>query len=100
MSRSCNGQELKLPYEVPCKEATDALRDIEKQHEVKVRNLVVKRDTKRKHLFLLCDEETGYPLAGQVALKLENHNDSTPKLTVTFEAFGTDGIRFEDEPRK
>lgn len=48
----------------------------------------------------MCDEETGQPLEGQTSLVVDSGEDGMPKVTVTFDAWGAYGIRFEDEPRK
>ena len=65
----------------------------------KARPLVVKRHPKFKHQLILCDEGTGQPLSGQTDLKVESSGDNLTKVTVTFEAWGAHGVRFEDEPR-
>lgn len=64
-----------------------------------VRNLVIKRHPRVKAYLVLCDEETGQPLSGQIDLKVESSGGNPTKVTVTFEAWGAHGVRFEDEPR-
>lgn len=63
------------------------------------RKLVVKRHSRLKSRLVLCDEQTGQPLEGQTSMLVESHEDITPKITVTFDAWGAHGVRFEDEPR-
>ena len=67
--------------------------------EVITRNLVIKRHPKFKYQLVLCDEETGQPLSGQIDLKIESSGDDRAKITVIFDAWGAHGVRFEDEPR-
>ena len=67
--------------------------------ETVVRPLVVKRHPKFKHRLILCDEQTGQPLSGQTDLRVESSGGNPTKVTVTFEAWGAHGVRFEDEPR-
>ncbi|OCY53733.1 hypothetical protein [Acinetobacter pittii] len=69
--------------------------------ESKVRHLVLKRHPKAKGHFVVCDEETGLPLAGQTLVQLNSSAyGGTATVTVTFDAFGSHGIRLaEDEPR-
>lgn len=68
--------------------------------DIDSRKLVVKRHPKAKHLLILCDEETGLPLSGQTSLTLENNEGEAARLIVIFEAFGQNGVRFEDDPRQ
>jgi len=65
------------------------------------RMLVLKRHPKAKGHLVLCDEETGLPLAGQSLVQLNSSAHGGPAtVTVTFDAFGGHGIRLaEDEPR-
>lgn len=66
------------------------------------RHLVLKRHPTAKGYLILCDEETGQPLAGQKAVQMNCNDglDGTATITVTFEAFGCDGVRLVgDEPR-
>lgn len=66
------------------------------------RHLVLKRHPKAKGHLVLCDEETGLPLAGQLSVQMICHGkqDGDATITVTFEAFGGDGVRLVgDEPR-
>lgn len=65
----------------------------------KCRKLVIKRHPEIKHRLVICDEETGEPLDGQTNMVIESPAGDTPKVTVTFEAFGPFGIRFEDDER-
>jgi len=67
--------------------------------DIKTRSLVAKRHPKFKHELILCDEQTGQPLNGQTSVVLESYSGEPPKVTVTFDAWGAHGIRFEDEPR-
>jgi len=64
--------------------------------KVKTRPLVVKRIGNG---LALHDEQTGELLQGQTSVVLESHSGMPPKVTVTFDAWGAHGIRFEDEPR-
>ncbi|MCG7221984.1 hypothetical protein [Acinetobacter sp. AG3] len=64
------------------------------------RMLVVKRHPKFKHKLTLCDEETGQPLSGLIDIKIESSADAPAKLIATFEAWGSTGIRFEDDFRQ
>lgn len=63
----------------------------------KLRKLVIKRHRNSLAVF---DEETNQILSGQVSVVMESHSIDPPKVTVTFDAWGSHGIRFEDEPRK
>lgn len=67
--------------------------------QIASRQLVVKRHPKFKHKLILCDEETGTPLSGLIDIKIESTSDSPAILTARFEAYGCDGIRFEDDFR-
>lgn len=64
--------------------------------EVKARPLVVKRTGRQ---LAIHDELTGELLQGQTSVILESHSGGPPKVTVTFDAWGAHGVRFEDEPR-
>ncbi|WP_353172420.1 hypothetical protein [Acinetobacter rudis] len=68
--------------------------------DIKSRALVIKCHPKFKHQLILCDEQTGQPLNGQTSVVLESHSSKPPKVTVTFDAWGAHGVRFEDEPRQ
>jgi len=68
--------------------------------EIKARKLVIKRHPALKGRLLLCDEETGQPLEGQTSIVIESHAEDVAKVVVTFDAFSSHGIRFEDNPRK
>jgi len=65
------------------------------------RHLVLKRHPTLKGYLVVCDEETGLPLAGQRAVQMNsNASDGPATITVTFEAYGVNGIRLvSDEPR-
>ncbi|HEO1793697.1 TPA: hypothetical protein VAM27_002620 [Acinetobacter baumannii] len=65
------------------------------------RHLVLKRHPTLKGYLVICDEETGLPLAGQRAVQMNsNASDGPATITVTFEAYGVNGIRLvSDEPR-
>ncbi|WP_273798874.1 hypothetical protein [Acinetobacter schindleri] len=65
--------------------------------DIKTRMLVIRRCGSRP---VLCDEETGQPLEGQTSVVLESSNEHPPRITVTFEAWGAAGVRFEDDPRQ
>ncbi len=67
--------------------------------EVKARRLVIKRHPHLKGRVILCDEETGHPLDGQTSVVLKSSGDDFAEVTVTFNAFGPYGVRFEDDPR-
>lgn len=56
--------------------------------EVITRNLVIKRHPKFNDQLVLCDEETGQSLSGQIDLKIESSGDDRAKITVTFDAWG------------
>lgn len=64
--------------------------------DIKTRMLVIRRRGSR---LVLCDEETGQPLEGQASVVLESSNERPPRITVTFEAWGAAGVRFEDDER-
>ncbi|EPF72124.1 hypothetical protein [Acinetobacter rudis] len=64
---------------------------------IKSRPLVVKRFGNK---LALHDEQTGDLLSGQTLVVLESDSGLPPKVTVTFDAWGPHGIRFEDEPRQ
>ena len=66
---------------------------------IKTRDIVIRRHPRLKGRLILCDEETGQPLGGQTSLVVDSGEDGMPKVTVTFEAWGAHGVRFEDEPR-
>lgn len=65
------------------------------------RHLVLKRHPVAKGYLILCDEETGLPLAGQKSVQMNSDPLNGPAtITVTFEAYGVYGVRlFGDEPR-
>ncbi|ENU08648.1 hypothetical protein [Acinetobacter calcoaceticus] len=65
------------------------------------RHLVLKRHPTLKGYLVICDEETGLPLAGQRAVQMISNDQGGPALiTVTFEAYGGNGVRLVgDEPR-
>lgn len=65
--------------------------------DIKARPLVVKRLGSQ---LALHDEQTGELLQGQTSVVLESYSGEPPKITVTFDAWGAHGIRFEDEPRQ
>jgi hypothetical protein len=65
--------------------------------DIKTRSLVVKRLGSQ---LALHDEQTGELLQGQTSVVLESHSGEPPKVTVTFDAWGAHGVRFEDEPRQ
>jgi len=69
--------------------------------ESKVRHLVLKRHPILKGFLVVCDEETGMPLAGQRAVQLNSDALNGPAtITVTFEAYGAYGVRLVgEEPR-
>ncbi|MCH4243746.1 hypothetical protein [Acinetobacter gerneri] len=67
--------------------------------DIKARKLVIGR-LQRGDRLVLCDEETGQPLEGQTDLKINSPGDGCPTVTVTFDAWGAHGVRFEDEPRQ
>jgi len=69
--------------------------------ESKVKHLVLKRHPTLKGYLIICDEESGLPLAGQNAVQMNsNANDGPATITVTFEAYGRNGVRLvSDEPR-
>lgn len=64
--------------------------------DIKTRKLVIKRI---KHNLAIFDEETNQPLSGQNSVVVESNSGEPPKVTVTFDAWGPHGVRFEDEPR-
>ncbi|WP_202744426.1 hypothetical protein [Acinetobacter pittii] len=65
------------------------------------RYLVLKRHPTLKGYLVICDEETGLPLAGQRAVQLNSDALNGPAtITVTFEAYGAYGVRLVgEEPR-
>lgn len=65
------------------------------------RHLVLKRHPTLKGYLVICDEETGQPLAGQRAVQMNSDALNGPAtITVTFEAYGAHGVRLlTDEPR-
>ena len=65
--------------------------------EIKTRKLVIKRHRNSLAVF---DEETNQMLSGQLSVVMESHSTEPPKVTITFDAWGAHGIRFEDEERK
>ncbi|EXC26083.1 hypothetical protein [Acinetobacter sp. 809848] len=69
--------------------------------ESKVRHLVLKRHPSLKGFLVVCDEETGMPLAGQKAVHMNSDaQDGPTTISVTFEAYGENGVRLVgDEPR-
>lgn len=69
--------------------------------ESKVKHLVLKRHPTLKGYLIICDEESGLPLAGQKAVQMNsNASDGPATITVTFEAYGRNGVRLvSDEPR-
>ncbi|MEX5455081.1 hypothetical protein [Acinetobacter baumannii] len=69
--------------------------------ESKVKHLVLKRHQTLKGYLIICDEESGLPLAGQKAVQMNsNASDGPATITVTFEAYGVNGVRLvSDEPR-
>lgn len=69
--------------------------------ESNVKHLVLKRHPTLKGYLIICDEESGLPLAGQKAVKMNsNASDGPATITVTFEAYGVNGVRLvSDEPR-
>ncbi|MCK0789795.1 hypothetical protein BFR99_019270 [Acinetobacter pittii] len=69
--------------------------------ESKVKHLVLKRHLTLKGYLIICDEESGLPLAGQKAVQMNsNASDGPATITVTFEAYGLNGVRLvSDEPR-
>lgn len=66
------------------------------------RHLVLKRHPKLKGYLVICDEESGLPLAGQTEVRMISNDQGGPALiTVTFEAYGGNGVRLVgDEPRE
>lgn len=70
--------------------------------ESKVRHLVLKRVSARSSHLVLCDEETGIPLAGLTSVKMNcNVFDGPATITATFDVSGPQGIRLVgDEPRE
>ncbi|MEZ6840931.1 hypothetical protein ABVN80_08140 [Acinetobacter baumannii] len=54
-----------------------------------------------KGYLVICDEETGQPLAGQKAVQMNSDALNGPAtITVTFEAYGAHGVRLlTDEPQ-
>ncbi|WP_247791314.1 hypothetical protein [Acinetobacter baumannii] len=69
--------------------------------ESKVRHLVLKRVSDKSSHLALCDEETGIPLAGLTAVKMNCSVFEGPAtITATFDVGGPQGIRLVgDEPR-
>ncbi|QXW27198.1 hypothetical protein KXJ74_07235 [Acinetobacter johnsonii] len=65
--------------------------------DIKPRKLVIKRIG---HNLVVFDEETNQPLSGQNIVVVESRNGEPPKVTITFDAWGAHGIRFEDDPRQ
>ncbi|ENU39298.1 hypothetical protein [Acinetobacter johnsonii] len=63
----------------------------------KARLLVIKRI---RHNLAVFDEETNQPLSGQSSVVVESRDGEPPKVTITFDAWGSHGIRFEDDPRQ
>jgi len=65
------------------------------------RHLVLKRHPTLKGFLVVCDEETGLPLAGQREVQMISNDQGGPALiTVTFEAYGGNGVRLVgDKPR-
>ncbi|HCA5295131.1 hypothetical protein EA709_14885 [Acinetobacter baumannii] len=65
------------------------------------RHLVLKRHPTLKGYLVICDEETGQPLAGQRAVQMNSDALNGPAtITVTFEAYGAHGVRLvSDAPR-
>ncbi|MGN5723680.1 hypothetical protein ACNQO9_00340 [Acinetobacter calcoaceticus] len=70
--------------------------------ESRVRHLVLKRHPTLKGFLVVCDEETGMPLAGQKAVHMNSDaQDGPTTISVTFEAYGKNGVRLVgDEPRE
>lgn len=66
-----------------------------------LRHLVLKRHPTLKGYLVVCDEETELPLAGQREVQMISNDQGGPALiTVTFEAYGGNGVRLVgDEPR-
>jgi len=69
--------------------------------ESRVRHLVLKRHPTLKGFLVVCDEETGMPLAGQKAVQMNSDaQDGPTTISVTFEAYGKNGVRLVgDDPR-
>lgn len=65
--------------------------------DIKTRKLVIGR-VRHGGRLVLCDEETGQYLEGQIDLKLESPESGCPKVTVTFDMWGIHGVRFMGEP--
>ncbi|MCU4634876.1 MULTISPECIES: hypothetical protein [Acinetobacter] len=67
-----------------------------------LRHLVLKRHPTLRGYLVICDEETGLPLAGQVSVQMNSNDQGRPALiTVTFESWGGDGVRLVgDESRE
>lgn len=65
--------------------------------DIKTRMLVIRRRGSR---LVWCDEETGQPLSGQSSVVVESLPGEPPTVTITFDAWGSHGIRFEDDPRQ
>ena len=65
--------------------------------DIKARKLVIKR---LRHELAVFDEETNLPLSGQNSVVVESCAGEPPKVTITFDAWGSHGIRFEDDPRQ
>ncbi|MFW1892153.1 hypothetical protein [Acinetobacter geminorum] len=65
------------------------------------RHLVLKRHPTLIGYLVICDEQTGLPLAGQREVQMISNDQGGPALiTVTFEAYGGNGVRLVgDEPR-
>jgi hypothetical protein len=70
--------------------------------ESRVRHLVLKRHPTLKGFLVVCDEETGMPLAGQKAVQMNSDaQDGPTTISVTFEAYGKNRVRLVgDEPRE
>lgn len=64
--------------------------------EIKARKLAIGRSNPTGRL-ILCDEQTGQPLEGQTDLKINSPGDGFPTITVTFDVWGTHGVRFMGE---
>lgn len=67
------------------------------------RQLVLKRHPNSKRHLVICDEETGLPLAGQKAVQMNCSDtlDGAATITVTFDASSSDGVRLvSDGPRE
>ncbi|MBO1280951.1 hypothetical protein [Acinetobacter nosocomialis] len=70
-------------------------------NESNFRPVVLKRHPSLKGYLVLCDEETGLPLGGQIAVEMKNCvGDGAAMIHATFGVVGDDGVRLAgDEPR-